>query len=205
MALVNPYCSLLSVQKELGNSDADLEDWLEDCINAASRWIDDYCLRDFIMHDHSVTPFTVPEKDAVADYLFLKWPIVTLTQITSGSNTDVIDSSLYTFEVGTRSIQMRDGSNWIAKSTGKKRMGSYSTGWIITNVGLAVPIKLTGTFGYTTPPSAVATACTRIACAWSHEKRRERMGSDGARVSLLDERVPDDAMLLLKRFKRLVN
>tara|TARA_R110002110_G_scaffold59360_1_gene168062 strand:+ start:90 stop:710 length:621 start_codon:yes stop_codon:yes gene_type:complete len=206
MALIDNYCSLASVHRETGNSDADLEDWFEECINKASRWIDDYCLRDFLSHDYSSSPFTVPERDAVGDTLFLDWPIVTLTKVTAGSDDGEVDTGLYNFNVKDRSVRLRDGNHWIGKATpANQELGNYSLAWQVTNTAFNVPIKLTGTFGYTTPPPAINTACTRIASAWSHEKRRESVAPDGNRVSILNEQVPSEVEELLKRFRRLVH
>ena len=201
--VTNAYCSLLAVQKETGNSESELDEWFEECIVAASRWIDDYCYRDFLPHDHTSTAYTVKSSELVADYIYLDWPINTLTEVKSGDL--VIASDLYEWNAGKRFIRLLDGSHWLAKNQPRANQLGYGMGFEIARVGYALPITLKGSFGYTTPPQAVQIACTNIAAAWSHEKRREKVSYDGTRHSLLDERIPEDAKDLLKRFRKLVN
>lgn len=176
------YCSLGAVQRETGNSNSDNDVWFTECITGASRWIDDYCLRDFGTHDHATTAYQVPWSEVISDTLFVPWPIITLTEVKVGET--VIPVADYFFEVGRRSIRKLDGSLW-SKTDGV--------------------ITLAGTFGYASPPSGVVRACVLIASAWSHEKRRERVDLNGQRTSLLDDRVPDDALTLLRRFRKLTH
>jgi hypothetical protein len=201
--ITDAYCSLEALQKETGNSDEDLVDWFEECIIAASRWIDDYCYCDFLSHDYSTNGYTIVSSDAVGDQIFVPWVIQSLSEVKSGDL--VIDSSLYEWSVGKRSIRLLDGSNWIAKNQPRYNSLGYGMGYEIARVGYAMPLVVKGVFGYAEPPRAVQTACCRIAAAWSHEKRREKMAMDGTRTSLLDERIPEESTMLLKRFRRLVN
>lgn len=203
VAIVNGYCSLASLRRETGNSDTDLDDWFSECINMASRWIDDHCYRDFFEHDYAppAQPYTVLPSDVIADQIFLPWPIKTLTEVKIGDF--IADPDRYVFAVGKRSIRLRDGDPWIPKNTTVYPMSpllrvTYATGGSST-------ITVAGTFGFAAVPAAVSTACVRIAAAWSQEKRRERVSMDGQRTSLLDQRIPDDALTLLKRFRLLVH
>ena len=201
--ITDAYCSLEALQKETGNSDEDLESWFEECIISASRWIDDYCYTDFLAHDYSVNGYTLASAEAVGGELFVPWPIQTLEEVKSGDL--VVHESLYEWVVGKRSIRLLDGSNWIAKNQPRHNSLGYGMGYEIARVGYAMPLVVKGEFGYSEPPRAVQTACCRIAAAWSHEKRREKVAMDGTRTSLLDERIPEEATMLLKRFRRLIN
>jgi len=190
MPLINPYCTLTEVQRDTGNSDADLVDQFEDSINLASRWIDEYTHTDFLTKDYSVTPYVVSLKDIIKDKVFVPWPIITLTKITAAGVTILADE--YIFNVNERDIRRRSGEAWVSKT-------NYPT-----STGYAEPIELTGTFGWAEPPAAVRIACIQIASVLTHEKRRERVGMDGGRTSVLDENIPKEAKEYLKRFKRLV-
>jgi hypothetical protein len=202
MALTNPYCTLVEVQKETGNSDTDLVDWFETCINNASRWIEEHCYRDFLYHDYSTTAFTVPEKDGVGTELYLNWPIITLDSVQAKEV--LVPEDLYTFNVGDRYITRRDKSDWIGKPSGMRKT-NYHSPMIVSRAGFDLPIQVKGTFGFVNPPAAVRIACYQIASAWTNEKRREKVGMDGARTSLLDANIPTEALELLKRWKFLVN
>jgi hypothetical protein len=204
MPLTNPYCTLEAVQRETGNSDSEQEAWFENCINGASRWIDDHCNRDFLLHDHAATAYTVKHGEVVGDLICLSWPILTLTEVKTGAL--VIPAQNYYFDAGSRTIRTRDGSLWGARKGSLPFAPSSSSGmYSISVTAPREPITIKGTFGYATPPTAVSMACAKIASAWSHEKRRERSAMDGSRVSILDERIPDDALALLKRYRRLIH
>lgn len=201
--VTNGYCSLEALQKETGNSDEDLVSWFEECIVSASRWIDDYCYRDFVVHNHATIAYTVKQSEVIGDTIFLAGPIQSLTELKSGDM--VVDNSLFDWEVGKRTIRLIDGSHWISTNTSRKDSLGYGMAWEIARVGYAMPITVKCVYGFPTPPMAVQIACCRIAAAWSHEKRREKMAMDGTRTSLLDERIPEEATTLLKRFRKLVN
>jgi len=210
MSLVNPYCTLEHVQRETGNSDGELEVWFEECINGASRWIDEHCNRDFLPHDYTSSYYTVQSGEVVGDLICLRWPILTLTEVKVGDMPVV--SSQYFFDTGSRTIRTIDGTHWGQGRndrfyTDQPQNPQLSSGQnsFLTVVAARRPITIKGTFGHTTPPAAVRTACAKIASAWSHEKRRERVDLGGGRVSLLDERIPDDALALLKRYRRLIH
>lgn len=203
MALEDPYCSVEDVQRETGNSDEDLMFQFEDAINLASRWIEDHCQTDFLPHDHSSSAYTVSLRDTIKDTLFLPWKIITLTEVAAAGV--VIPAAEYYYDAGSRGIRIRSGSNWITKPKDTNRGdNSFAMQWQIASTGYSEPITVKGTFGYTTPPAAVRLACTKIASALTHEKRRERVDMNGGRTSILDERIPDDSLMLLKRFRRLV-
>lgn len=204
MSLVtNAYTSVEAVQRETGNDDTDVTAWFETTIVAASRWIDDWCNRDFLPKDYSSTPYEVKLDEISGNSIYLDWPIKTLTLIESGDLE--VPEEAYDFNVGHRYIRLIDESVWLGKDKRRRNGLGYGLGYTVSRVGYSIPIKLTGTFGYDTPPYAVQIACTRIAAAWSHEKRRERVTYDGTRTSILDENIPDESKMLLTRFRKLVH
>ena len=201
--LDRPYCTLEALQRETGNNDPEQEAWFETCINGASRWIDEHCHRDFLLHDHTTDAYIARSDEVVADLICVSWPIITLTGITFGVF-PVLTSNYY-FDPGSRTIRTRDRSHWRSSSLDVANTQQWSGQWSTSVISPSDPIYINGTFGYVTPPTAVSMACSKIAAAWSHEKRRERVDLNGGRVSLLDERIPDDSMALLKRYTRLVH
>lgn len=206
--ITDAYCSMESLQRETGNSESELEPWFEEIAVAASAWIDGWCNRDFRLHDHSEESYTVQEEEAVGSVITLDWPILTLTLVQAGEIE--VPLELLEWRVGKRTIRTRSGSHWFAKRTtdgvhGGTMSNPLGGQWTFVSTARRTPVYLTGTFGYAEPPAAVRVACCKIAAAWSHEKRRERMADDGSRVSLLDERVPQDALSLLKKYRKLVH
>lgn len=187
--LLRPYCTLLEVGKETKNSAPENDDWYRACINMASRWVEEYCHRDFWFHDHSETPYVVPRKYVLGDEVFLPFPIISLDSL-------VIDDKAW--DVST-DIYLED-SRIVSEET---EFGDYP---------FRGKMEITGTFGYplaeenseTTPPptipSSVRRACIIVAAAISAEKHVEQVGLDGVRVELLDMRIPNEAKNLLSRF-----
>lgn len=194
MALVNPYCTLVQLQKEIKNEDADDDAavlaWHEDCINRAARMVDEYCQRDFLFHDHSASKLSPKERWIVGKDLFLPWPVKTLTAVELDS--EVQDTDDYRFDVGERMIHM-------------------STAWPFDTLDNTF-IELTGTFGYgdgtstappddTTFPPNVTRAAILIAAALTGDHRKEHMNKEGQVQSLLTTDVPVEAKALLHRHR----
>lgn len=215
--LEKPYCTVEDVQAELQNTDADDAVQLIDSVNAASRWIEDYCSRDFWFKDCSTAgnELEVAPDWCAYNIIYLPWPVITLTKIT------VDDVEVPTTDYGYKNPQpgtgctskiYREGARWMA---GEQR----------NNVGLlpervfTMPtvIKLTGTFGFAlsqagdppadvvtvpppTLPQSVRRACTVIAAIWSGKSRKEIIDFSGNKQSLSQKDIPQATMRLLDRY-----
>ena len=210
MALENAYSTMEAVQRETGNSNPELVSWFEDCVNLASRWIDDYCHCEFLPHSYpldgpSPVAYRVKRSEMVGGSIFLPWPIVNLSQVKTGII--ILREDDYFWEEGSREILLPTESLSAFQPTDQAVIGVADFGGFRgkpSKWDKNQPTTVNGEFGYASVPSSVARACTQIASAWSHEKRRERMAMDGKRTSLLDENIPEDARILLRRFRRLV-
>lgn len=94
--LFYPYTSLTAVQKECKNSESSNEDWLKECINDASRMVEEYTRRNFRYHDYAAADLTVKTTWIAGKHIFLPWPIITLTQVKV--NDDVLPDTDYSWE-----------------------------------------------------------------------------------------------------------
>jgi hypothetical protein len=197
--LNKPYCTLLQLQKELKNTDADdedtIKDWHHDCINRASRLIDEYCQRDFWYHDNTADGegvFEVPKQYVCGQYIFMPWPVITINEI------------------------MHDDEEWDVEdfraNVGETRI-TYWTDIAFVEFEDNDWLTIDGTFGYTITdseqpptdakfPEAIRRACIHIAAALTGDMRKEVQALDGSKVSLLDTRIPEEAAQMLKRYKR---
>lgn len=217
MALTQPYTAVEDVQKETKNSSSSETTWYETCISQASRMVDEHCLRDFWFHDHSSTAYRLPRSRVIGGMAILPFPIITLTDlwvysdINQGATAnDLYDSDEYYFESGDNIIRAESESILAHQrnTPGNAVFGSY-------------PFKgffeIKGTFGYTldgtnpnttpppTLPGEVRRATTLIAAALSNENRKEVVSLDGGIESILDTRIPQEAMMLLKRWRELID
>lgn len=194
MALSNPYCTLGQLQKEIKNtdadSDADVLAWHQDCINRASRFVDDYTHRDFLFHDYSATALPVEPRWILGNEIWFPWPIKTLTELTVDTVAQSTDD--YTFKAGKRKLVNVEDLPKV----------EYQSGWV----------SVKGTFGYgtgadtTAPPvdagfpHAITRATVLIAAAFSADNRKEVAALDGTRTSLLDTNISNEAYHLLNRW-----
>ena len=191
-SLVYPYTSLKAVRKETKNRDIDKEDWFKECINDASRMVEEFLRRDFRIHDHSLEALQVPTSWVVGDTIFLPYPILSLDAVLI--NNQEMDTGLWGFqnndlEKGGSCIVRGAGrywsDNWELRYFGQEgkpltRNHSYDT----TRMTLA----LRGVFGYAWPdgtasvspniPTRVKRAATLTAAAISRgePKRGFRSG-----------------------------
>lgn len=202
MPLTNPYTTLLRVQKETRNSKPDKVEWLETCINDASRIIDDFTNRTFFLHDHTAEPLEVQPAWVVDKEIYLPFPIVSLDSIS------VEGETLPATDWRTRSLSLNGAvghvnSSWV--TAGRSEGGCRS------NDPYERPILLTGTFGYEAPdtetpspalPASITRAATLIAAALSGLNQKEVLTLEGDRDTQAEYRIPSEAKMLLKRFKR---
>lgn len=187
MALVNPYCTLNAVKLETG---VDLGEGEEDAlfeaaINQVSRWVESYCNRDWLFHDHSSTPLVVRRAHIYGNTIYLPWPIVTLTEFS-------IDGTI-------------QNSEDYRGTVGDSRVYYYS---LIPYYETEDWIQLKGTFGYgagenlsaapaSNLPLALVRAVTLIAAAWSGKSKREYRDISGQIVQAYDNRIPKEAQAIL--------
>jgi hypothetical protein len=214
--LLRPYTTVADVQRETKNSGSELDDWYQECINLASRYIEDRCKRDFWFHDHTSTPLKVNRRRVMEDRAILPYPIVTLTEVRVFSDiddpddgNDVWDTDEYFFEEGERTIHAEAENDW--KFSGAPgRFGSYPfRGFLWVKGTFGYPLETeSGADPDTTPPptlpAGVRRAATLIASAISDELHKEQVGLDGVRVELLDTRIPKEATYLLERYRDLI-
>ena len=211
--LVNPYTLVSDVQDECRNSnDVGAANKMANAINRASRYIDDYCHTDFLFHDCTTNPLEVQPDWAQGQSIFPPWPILTLTAITFLNPPEPYIVPPINYMVWTQGyfpeIQM-------AEAWGKFWARVYGE---INRVGRLDPvhrIQLTGTFGLpadttnpgTVPPPtlpyAIRRSCTLIAARWSGEYRKEQIGFGGERVTVVDEKIPEEATKLLQKYRYL--
>lgn len=199
MSLERPYCTLANVQTETKNSESEFDALYVECINRASRWVDEYCSRDFWYHDHSEEDYLVPRGRVIGDIAFLPFKIITLTGvwvIPNHYDAKTADHKLnekdFMFEVGKRSITSIFGDFGDFPFQGK--------------------LLLEGTFGFllsetdpeTTPPPTVPErirrATTLIAAALSAENHKEIVSFDGNTQDMLDTGIPQEVIPMLKPF-----
>lgn len=206
-SLINPYCTLADVQHEASNIDLADAGGMEDMITRASRWIDDYCHRDFLYHDHRTIPLEVEPSWVAGQRIYLPWPVISLTEVTLDGI--ALDSNLYRIE-STRSsatgVILRD-KDWYAESP----RDGVGTGAV---KGLPTLIKLKGQFGYaqattnptTTPspdlPSAIVQATAVAAAVFSGLVKREFVGLSGERTATVLREVPKGTLASISRYVR---
>lgn len=196
--------------------DTNLENWFKDCINAASRAVDEFTQKDFKIHDHASTALSVLRRWVIGNTIWLPWPIVTLTEVKE--NNIVVDPAWYYYEVGRQSIARI--TNSLPVALGMPVVGEFSSdgdtigaGPRWTTPGGVFTLTVKGTFGYTatttadvppTLPPTVRRATTLIAAAWTMWNRKEVVGMEGSRQSILDSRLPKEALLLLEKHRMLI-
>jgi hypothetical protein len=189
VTLDRPYCTLEEVQKECRNKDSVQNDWFSTCINNASRAVDDFLRRDYLLHDHRSTPLKV-KRDWLAEpnRLVLPWPILTLTAITqSGAGLSAAD---YDFTAGENSITyIKQWPEFLFPSPALYLTGTFGYAQEATDGATKPPVGI---------PAPVRHATVLIASAWSVQNRTEKLSLEGQTQSLLDTKIPDEARKLLE-------
>jgi|SRR6185503_10888249 len=222
--LFYPYTSLAAVQQETKNRDSDKEDWFKECINNASRIIEEELRRDFRFHDHTSSALTVKSSWFAGQEIFLPWPILTLTEVKINED-DALSSDDYIYENGAlnkgNAVIRRRGAGWGSDADviiiggslfDSEEYGSLDRPTKAYPDRTLTKVYLKGTFGYAlvssstavTPvdiPEKVKRAATLTAAAISGYMRKEIMGMDGERQSLMDTRIPPAAWALIKNLK----
>jgi len=149
-------------------SETGYDEWFKDCINDASRMVEEMCKRDFWYHDHSSTLLLAKTLWIVGDIIFLPWPVKTLTEIQMDDvaiaaddwtyeNNDVIRGGAKIFHTGGISwagynvIEEGDTiSNKYRSIEGMAEQKLFGVHKGPTTIDPTLrTIKLKGTFGYT--------------------------------------------------------
>jgi hypothetical protein len=219
--LVKPYCTLEDVQRETQNKDTDdVPDFIE-AINQASRFIDDYCRRDFLFHDHTTEPLSVIPSWCASNVIYLPWPVLTVTEVSISDgrgNVAVLSPDRYVIENAPRT-----STGKIIKDGRWKQGDVYDASGLIPQKVIKLPsrIQIKGTFGYapfedTTPPTPnfdanswpspsipmqIRIAAAVIAGVRSGKARREWTDVTGTRQSTTVKTVPKDTMDSLNRYR----
>lgn len=196
MALLNPYCSVAAVRSELrnnataGQSGYIADSLIEDAINAASRFIDEYKGRDYLYHNHSSTVLKLgPHSNAIfGTTLFLPYrPCITLTVVEVQGETWV------------------EGTDFIIHDDRERLICVNRESWPVEQ-GPDYWTHLTGTFGYvqansaaipTGLPDRIAKAAVLIAANLTGYAQKDVRGLDGNKVTILDKSIPKEALMLL--------
>lgn len=214
--LINPYCSVADVQAELKNHNTAFgsdvaSDVITLAINRASRWVDDYKARDYFLHDHSSTVLTITLWDAITmeNRLYLPFPnIITLTEVVEGGITLTLNTDfIYEYDRKRREViaLIRLGGSLVSFLTSENM--SPDPRWMIGEPPSGV-VTLKGKFGYdqatsaavpTGIPQEIQWATIQVAAAFTGHNRKEVVGVDGTKESIIDRSIPKTVYDLLGR------
>jgi hypothetical protein len=206
--LLYPYCTVANVQAETRNTDDTEIDLFTDCINAASRAIDDYCHRDFLFHDHSSSVLVVPSYWIALNRIWLPFPCIELTEIQVDG--EVLPADQYRLETApfSKDAKIVRVGRWLRPDT--FRMDVLNGG---RTFPLLKQITLQGKFGYaldatnplTVPPTGIPAnitrACTIFAAVSSGRSTREYVGVNGDRQTVTLRKIPAEVTDILDRYR----
>ena len=188
MAITNGYTDLTTIKLSLGITDSVDDSWLEICITAASRAIDNFTERVFYQSEGTrvFTPYDnfVVEIDDLAS----------LTSLKTSTNVDGVFDQ--TWGANDRQLEPLNGiaGGIPSPTTHIRAVGDY---WFPT-AGQEATVQVTGTFGWSAIPDAVEQACI-LQSARYFKRADSPMGVAGfdamgvVRLSRID---PDIATLL---------
>ena len=188
MAITNGYTDLTTIKLSLGITDNVDDTWLEICVTAASRAIDNFTERVFYTTEGSrvYIPYD--------NFLVEIDDLASLTTLKTSTNVDGVFDQTW----GTNDRQL-EPLNGIAggipsPTTHIRAVGDY---WFPT-AGQEATVEVTGTFGWSAVPDAVEQAC--ILQAARYFKRADSpmsvAGFDAMGVVRLSRIDPDIATLL---------
>ena len=210
------YTTETAVRQELQNNDEDITPVIASSIESASRYIDGEINREFRLFDYTQDAFVV-RPEAVLDSggrppygglhptprrvmgreIYLPAPIIEVNELRNGN--EVINADHYYFSFRDSGITLRRP---IEVDLFEKKLLFFG------KLGYE-PVIDNGTPNYNLPPvgipAAIERAATLIAAAWTGEMRQEQVALDGARVEILDRRIPSEAKDLLKTWKRIIS
>lgn len=207
IALQNPYCELRDAQAVAGNTDEESARDLVREINNASRFIEEYCRRDFLFHDHANTPLLVREGWIAQNVIYLPWPVITLTEVRVDGV--ALPASEWRHQPGTTASNVLRNGPWLP-ADGIVQLDPFTP-----RPALAMPprIELVGTFGYAPAeddaekkpspslPATIRQACATIAAINSGLVRRDFTNLGGDRESVTVRTFPKETYAALNRYK----
>jgi hypothetical protein len=188
MAITNGYTDLTNIKRSLGITDSVDDAWLEICITAASRAIDNFTER--VFYSTSATRVYVP----FDNFLVEIDDLASLTSLKTSTNVDGVFDQ--TWGANDRQLEPLNGiaGGIPSPTTHIRAVGDY---WFPT-AGQEATVQVTGTFGWSAVPDAVAQACI-LQSARYYKRADSPMGVAGfdamgvVRLSRID---PDIATLL---------
>lgn len=208
--LTKPYCTLADVQAECGNSTAEAVPAIENAINLASRYIESECGRDFLFHDHKTTPYLVPHTAVGGSYIVIPWPCLTPNAVSVTIDGEAVDASEFHVINDAQcfaSYLVRSGKPWVADEEPR----------VSIRVGNGIPrlavIEVRAEFGFrpaseqpdATPspelPGTLRWAATVVAAVRSGKLKKESIGLDGSRMSMVARNIPREVQETLKRLR----
>ena len=188
MAITNGYTDLTTIKLSLGIQDSVDDTWLEICITAASRAIDNFTERVFYQSEGSrvFIPYD--------NFLVETDDIATLTTLKTSTNVDGVFDQ--TWQTSDRQLEPLNGiaGGIPSPTTHIRAVGNY---WFPV-AGQEATVQVTGTFGWSAIPDAVEQACI-LQSARYFKRADSPMGVAGfdamgvVRLSRID---PDIATLL---------
>lgn len=188
MAITNGYTDLTTIKLSLGITDTVDDTWLEICVTAASRAIDNFTER--VFYQTEGTRVYVPYDNFVVE----TDDIATLTTLKTSTNVDGVFDQ--TWQTSDRQLEPLNGiaGGIPSPTTHIRAVGDY---WFPT-AGQEATVQVTGTFGWSAIPDAVEQAC--ILQAARYFKRADSpmgvAGFDAMGVVRLSRIDPDIATLL---------
>lgn len=194
--LISPYCTLRDAQLEAGNDSSDAALDLIAEINKASRWLDEYCSRDFLFHDHAATPLVVQDAWCAGNTIYLPWPVITLTEVRVGGVALAPEEYRVSRRPGSATAKIERNGPWIVDPSNATALNGEK------GLMMAPRVELVGTFGFApatakpteTPspdvPATIQQACAAIAAIRSGQVRREIVVAGGGRESVTVRSIP---------------
>ena len=207
-ALYKPYCTIADVKAYVKHHVLDTAVYRL-AINLASRHVENLTGKDFWYRDET---YRVKADEITEQGIYLKWPV---RELTSVSVNDSVQSSSSYFNV-----PITEDPHGHPSFIGNISMALFNTA-VPTDViqanrqGFPKKVFVTGKFGYTVTdtttmptddlfPAGVRRATTIIAGALTNNNRKEEIGLDGQRQSLLTTEFPSEVYTLLSKHKRLI-
>lgn len=165
MAVVNGYCTLAQVKAALRITDNTDDTLIEGSIEAGSRLIDGYTLRNFYQSGTVSRLFTAP------DPLYCPIDDLAGTAITIETSTQANGTFDVTFAASDYQLEPLNGNlDGIAWAYDRIRaVGDYAFPMISASLGEQALVKVTGVFGWPAVPKAIEQAT--ILQAARHFKR----------------------------------